>query len=176
MVVGARKTDGDHFGRRPAKWILKKIAGFLSGHHIPDLNSGLRVFRRSIAMEFFHLFPSGFSFTSTITLACFANDYTVKYVNIPYFQRTGQSGIKPRHFFDFIALIIKIFVYFKPLKMLSPIFFLFLSLGVLRGIRDILVEGAIGSLALILIISSIQIFVLALITEVIIKSNSKKQQ
>ena len=173
MVVGNRNHDHDYFGRKPAKWFLKKIASFLSGHKIPDLNSGMRIFRKSIAIEFFHLFPSGFSFTSTITLACFANDYTVKYVDIPYFQRTGQSGIKPRHFFDFIVLIIKIFVYFKPLKMLFPIFLLIFSVGIIRSVRDLIVEGFIGTLASLLVILSLQIFVMALITEVIIKKNLK---
>jgi len=95
MVVGNRQHEKDHFGRKPAKWILKKLASFLAGYHIPDLNSGMRIFRRSIALEFFHLFPSGFSFTSTITIACFSNDYTVKYIDIPYYKRIGQSSIRP---------------------------------------------------------------------------------
>ena len=110
MVVGNRQTDNDYFGRRPAKWMLKKIAGFVAGREIPDLNSGLRVFRRDMAMEFYSLYPSGFSFTSTITLAALSSDYTVKYVDIPYYKRVGQSGIRPVHFFAFINLIIKMFL------------------------------------------------------------------
>jgi len=173
MVVGNRQHTKDYFGRKTAKWILRKIAGFLAGAKIPDLNSGLRVFRKSIALEFFHLFPARFSFTSTITLACFANDYTIKYVPIPYFRRTGKSGIKSRHFFDFLALILKIFIYFKPLKMLSPLAILFLLAGVAKGIRDIIVVAHIGTLASILILISIQIFLLALISEVVIKRGTR---
>jgi len=171
--VGKRRTDIDHFGRRPAKWILKKIASFVAGHQIPDLNSGMRIFRKSIALEFFHLFPSGFSFTSTITLACFANNYTVKYTDINYFKRKGKSGIKPRHFFDFIALIFKLFTYFKPLKALSPFIVITLILGILKLIKDIVVEGQIGTLAALLIIFSFQLFFMAIISEVIIKRNTK---
>ena len=173
MVVGSRKHDYDYFGRKPAKWILKKIAGFLAGRDIPDLNSGMRIFSRTVAMDFFDLFPSGFSFTSTITLACFANDYTVKYVDIPYYQRKGQSGIKPKHFFDFLVLIIKIFIYFKPLRMLSPVFLLFLVLGVSKAVKDLLAVGYIGTLSSILILLSMQIFFLSLISEVIIKRGSR---
>ena len=174
MVVGARSEDQDHFGRRPAKWVLKKIAGFLAGRKIPDLNSGMRIFRKSIALEFYHLFPSRFSFTSTITLACLANDYTVKFLPIPYYKRKGSSDIRPRHFFDFITLIIKLFVYFKPLKMLSPFALVSLVLGVSKGIRDIIVEGYIGTLASLLIIFAFQIFLLALISEVIIRKSSNQ--
>jgi len=169
MVVGNRRHDSDHFGRKPAKWFLKKLASFLAGKKIPDLNSGMRIFRKDIAPEFFHLFPSGFSFTSTITLACFASDYTVKYVDIPYYKRVGASGIKPRHFFNFVSLIIKLFVYFKPLRMLSPIAWVLLALGMLKGVKDIWLDGTIGILAAILIIFAIQVFVIALIGEVVIK-------
>ncbi len=173
MVVGNRQHTKDYFGRKTAKWILKKMAGFLAGTKIPDLNSGMRVFRKSIALEFFHLFPARFSFTSTITLACYNNDYTIKYVSISYLERVGKSGIRSRHFFDFLALILKIFLYFKPLKMLSPLAFLFLIAGVGKGIRDIIVVSHIGTLASILILISVQIFLLALISEVVIKRGTK---
>lgn len=169
MVVGNRQHNKDHLGRKPAKWILKKMASFLAGRNIPDLNSGLRIFRKDIAMEFYHLFPSGFSLTSTITLACFANDYTVKYIDIPYYKRTGNSSIRPAHFFEFISLILKIFIYFKPIKMLSPLAFSLFFLGGLRFFRDILVTDHIGSLTIILIMFSFFVFFLALITEVLIR-------
>jgi len=174
MVVGKRRTDVDHFGRRPAKWILKKIASFVSGHQIPDLNSGMRIFRKKIALEFFHLFPKGFSFTSTITLACFARDYTVKYTDINYFKRKGKSGIRPKHFFDFIALIFKLFFYFKPLKALTPACLIIFLLGLAKLIRDYILEGHIGILAALLIIFSIQLFFMALVSEVIIKSGPSR--
>ena len=172
MVVGHRQHQSDHFGRRPAKWFLKKLASFLAGKTIPDLNSGMRVFRREIALQFFHLFPSGFSFTSTITLACFANEYTVKYVDIPYYKRVGQSGIRPRHFFDFTSLIIRLFIYFRPIKMLSPVALVFFASGFVKLVRDYAVDGRIGTLASLLIIFSIQLFILALVSETIINRST----
>jgi len=56
MVVGSRtgKHVHDVALRKPAKWILKKFAKFLTGRNIPDINSGLRIFRKDMAMEFFH--------------------------------------------------------------------------------------------------------------------------
>lgn len=170
MVVGNRQTDNDYLGRRPAKWLLKKLASFLVGRNIPDLNSGLRVFRADIAQEFMHLFPSGFSLTSTITLACLSSDYTVKYIDIPYFSRVGHSSIKPTHFFSFLNLIIKMFLYFKPLRMLSPVAVAVLVVGVLRTMRDISNQGYIGSLAIIFIMTSFFIFLMAFITEAVVRS------
>ena len=48
QVVGARTTEeGTHkWARVPAKWVIRKIAERLSNQKIPDLNSGLRAFRR----------------------------------------------------------------------------------------------------------------------------------
>jgi len=169
MVVGNRQHQRDHFGRKPAKWFLKKLASFLVGKTIPDLNSGMRIFRRRIADEFWHLFPSRFSFTSTITLACFSNDYFVKYVDIPYYKRVGKSGIKIRNFFDFISLIIRVIIYFKPLKMLSPVAAFFFLVGLIKLVKDFIVNGYIGTLALLLILFAIQMFFMAMISEVIIK-------
>ncbi len=171
MVVGNRNHKKDALGRKPAKWILKKLASFLVGRDIPDLNSGMRVFRKDLALEFFDLYPSGFSLTTTITMAFFVNDYAVRYVSIPYYKRVGDSSIRPWHFFDFMALVMKLILYFKPLKMLFiPIIFLF-SLGVAKAIKDIITIRSIGNLALILIVFSFQILTMALVLKIITKKN-----
>lgn len=173
MVVGSRIHQKDAPGRKPAKWILKKLASFLVGKNIPDLNSGMRVFRRDKALEFYDLYPSGFSFTTTITLSFFTHDYTVKYVDIPYYERVGTSSIRPKHFFDFLGLVMKLVLYFKPLKMLfTPIAVIFF-LGVSKGLKDIIVTGKIGNLSLILILFSFQIFIMTLILEIVTRRNIK---
>jgi glycosyltransferase involved in cell wall biosynthesis len=97
MVVGARTGTEVNIPRRrrPAKWALNKLANYLSGVEIPDLNSGMRVFKRDQVMDFFRLLPSGFSFTTTITLAMLTNDFNVLYIPVDYYKRTGQSKINP---------------------------------------------------------------------------------
>src|SRR5207302_1673660 len=82
MVVGARTGEEVHIPlvRRPAKWMITRLAEYLSQRKIPDLNSGLRVFRKDTALRFLTLYPDGFSFTTTITLAMLTNHYTVKFV------------------------------------------------------------------------------------------------
>jgi len=57
------------FARRPAKWFLRVLASYLAGESLPDLNSGLRLMRKSLIERYLHLLPQGFSFTTTITLA-----------------------------------------------------------------------------------------------------------
>ncbi|MGH3658214.1 MAG: glycosyltransferase family 2 protein, partial [Micromonosporaceae bacterium] len=52
QVVGARTSEqGSHrLLRVPAKWLIRKIAEYLTNTQIPDLNSGLRAFRREAAL------------------------------------------------------------------------------------------------------------------------------
>ena len=175
MVVGARTGTNVHVPllRKPAKWILTKLAQFLTRKHIPDLNSGLRIFKKEIALQFFHLFPSGFSFTTTITLACLTNDYTVKYVPIDYFKREGKSTIKPiNDFVHFNKTIFKIVLYFEPTRFfLWPGFLLCLA-GIAYGIFQISTSlpRDIGQFPFILFLFGIQLIFLGLIAELIVKS------
>lgn len=124
MVVGARIGDKVHIPliRRPAKWALNRLADYLSGTQIPDLNSGLRAFRKDQVVRFFDILPSGFSFTTTITLSMQVNEMAVKYVPIDYHQRKGNSKIRPIHdTLNFIQLIVRTVMYFRPLKVFLPV-------------------------------------------------------
>ena len=138
MVVGARvgKNVKIPLIRRPAKWLITKLASYLTGTKIPDLNSGLRVMKKEVVQKYLNILPDGFSFTSTITLAMLTNGYRVKYVPIDYFERKGKSKIRPIHdTLNFIQLIIRTVLYFNPLKVFLPLslFLVLLAFLVLLG-------------------------------------------
>jgi glycosyltransferase involved in cell wall biosynthesis len=139
MVVGARVGESVAIPlvRRPAKWFLRVLAGYLAGREIPDLNSGLRVMRKSLVKRFEHLLPSGFSFTTTITLASLCSGSLVRYSPINYHQRIGTSKIRPTHAFEFLLLILRTIVYFNPLKVFLPIGGLFFLGGLIKFVYDI---------------------------------------
>lgn len=139
MVVGARAGASAHIPmvRRPAKWFLRKLAEYLSGRTIPDLNSGLRLLRRSQVERFAYLLPSGFSFTTSITLALLCNDYSVFYHPIDYHQRVGQSKIRPRDAYLFLLLILRTVVFFNPLKVFLPVGAVLFLAGLGKFVYDI---------------------------------------
>lgn len=151
MVVGARVGEqvAIPMARRPAKWFLGKLASYLAGQRIPDLNSGLRAMRRELVERYEHLLPSGFSFTTTITLSALCRDHLVQYETIDYHPRTGDSKIRPHHAFDFLLLIVRTIVYFNPLKVFLPAGFVFFLAGAAKLAYDLtngnLSEGAIFS-------------------------------
>lgn len=139
MVVGARtgETVQIPLERRPAKAFIRWLASYLSGQRIPDLNSGLRLMRRDLVERYEHLLPSGFSFTTTITLAAMTNDYAVEYIPIDYHARLGESKIRPRHAYDFTLLILRVIVFFNPLKVFIPLGALLFLVGLGKFVYDL---------------------------------------
>jgi len=172
MVVGSRGGAG--ISRNPlkqlARWILRKMVHGLTGVMVPDLNSGMRVFRKALYTEFRHLLPLGFSFTTTLTVASLYSGYRVEYVPIHYDRRIGQSNIKPlKDFFGFVMLIVRLASYFEPLRFFLPASFILLAIGVLRAIRDIIVVNQFGALSVIVILTAFQIFAFGVIADVIVR-------
>lgn len=175
MVVGSRSKRHIPLIRRLAKRIISSLANFLTNTKIPDLNSGFRVFKKEVALKFLHLFPSRFSFTITITLACLTSEYSIKYIPIEYFKRKGKSTIHPiNDFVDFLSLIIRIITYFKPLKIFGTISFIFFTLSLFIALYSILFLNKVMDITvIILFLASVQIFLFGLIAELIVKSREK---
>jgi glycosyltransferase involved in cell wall biosynthesis len=97
QVVGARTTEEGTLKvlRTPAKWFVRRLASYLVRQPIPDLNSGMRVFRRDVAERYLDLLPPGFSCVSTLSLSFLANDHPVHYIDIEYRSRAGRSKFHP---------------------------------------------------------------------------------
>jgi glycosyltransferase involved in cell wall biosynthesis len=172
MVVGARVGEVVEISwlRRFPKWILRHLASYLIKDEIPDLNSGLRVFRKDIAMQFYRLYPTGFSFTTTITLAMMSNDYLVHFVPINYFKRVGNSKIRPiRDTLNFFALIIRTIMYYRPLKIFGPVSLALLLAGLVRGCYNTVVHHNLTTVDLLLLLTGIIIAAIGLLADLIDK-------
>lgn len=172
MAVGARVGEEVHaqLSRRPAKWVLNRLANYVSGTEIPDLNSGLRAFRRELAVGFFRLLPSGFSFTTTLTLAMLTNDYNVVFIPVNYYERTGRSKIRPvRDTINFFSLVIRMVLSFRPLRVFVPVTALFLLLSTIKVIYDIRTyDFHIATSTVVLVTLTFQLLVLGLIADLVV--------
>ncbi|GAA3238914.1 hypothetical protein GCM10010468_74760 [Actinocorallia longicatena] len=175
QVVGARTSEeGTHKVLRvPAKWMIRKIAERLSDSKIPDLNSGLRAFRRDVARPYLRLLPAGFSCVTTITLAFLCNNHDVRYVPIDYFKRAGTSKF---HFtkdaYRYILQVLRMVMYFNPLKVLMPLALWLLGLAVLKGIVDQFVHNILyfSNNTMLMFMSGLLIASLALLADLIVRS------
>ncbi len=168
MVVGAR-TSGSHspYSRRPGKLILRLFADFLAGVRIPDLNSGLRVFRRDMIMRYLHLMPKGFSFSTTSTFAMLKSQRRIKFIPITVRKRVGKSTVRQwRHGPATLMLMLRLTVLFEPLKVfLSVALGLFLvSLGSLY-IDLTMGGGGVGDTTVLIAVSSLIIFMFGLLCD-----------
>lgn len=153
MVVGARLGASVHIPliRRPAKWFLNRLAGYLAGQRLPDINSGLRLMRKSLVQRYEFLLPDGFSFTTTITLAAACNGHAFEYVPINYHARLGESKIRARHAYDFTLLILRTVVFFNPLKVFIPAGAVLAVAGIAKFVYDLTLDNLSESAVLALI-------------------------
>ncbi len=168
MVVGDRgaRMNNVPLVRRPAKFILNSLANYLAQRKIPDLNSGLRVFRRKSLEAFLPLLPMGFSFTTTITLCMICSNLRVVYHPIEYGRRIGKSKIRPVDFFNFILLVFRAIVLFNPLRVFLPLGFIFLGMGLIKLAYDIVI-GNLSESAVLAILAAFMVWSLGLIADMI---------
>ncbi len=168
MVVGDRGAAMKNVPliRRPAKMLLNKFASFLAERRLNDLNSGLRVFRKSELIPFLPLLPQNFSFTTTITLCMSANGKRMIYTPIEYGKRIGKSKIRPIDFINFIILILRISTLFNPLRVFIPLGLVFFVIGMVKLIYDLFLMN-ISETAIFALLAAIMIWSLGLIADMI---------
>jgi glycosyltransferase involved in cell wall biosynthesis len=134
MAVGARsgKEYRGTFFKMPARIALKALVQFVTGRNIPDINSGLRSFRKGMVTPYFPHLCQGFSFTTTITLIYMLTGKMVTYVPIAYHKRVGSSKVRIlRDSLRTLQYVTEVVATYNPLK-------LFLLLSVCCGAVGIL--------------------------------------
>ena len=177
QVVGARTSEqGTHkLLRVPAKWVIRKLAEWLSGTSIPDLNSGLRAFRREVSLPYLRLLPPGFSCVTTITMSFLSNQHTVDYVPISYSQRAGHSKFHPlKDAYRYILQVLRMVMYFNPLKVLMPLAIWLLVIGFGKGIFDVVrYHFHLTTNTLLVFVTGLIIGAVALLADLIVRSRGE---
>jgi glycosyltransferase involved in cell wall biosynthesis len=178
QVVGARLTEEGTYKwlRMPAKWFIRKVAERLTNQQIPDLNSGLRAFRRSVALPFLRLLPPGFSCVTTITLAFLSNQHDIKYVPIDYAKRAGVSKFHfYRDAYRYILQVLRMVMYFDPLKVLMPPALWLLLIGLVKAVVDMVRHPFYFPASTVLIVlSSLIIASMALLADLVVRSRGDR--
>lgn len=192
MVVGAR--TGDHvqipFFRRPAKKILGWLANLIAGQRIPDLNSGLRAFRRDCAKQYFSILSNRFSFTTTLTLALLADDYRVIYHPINYGLRVGKSKITPWHFVDFMILVLRMAMLFQPLRVFLPLALALGFVGAVKAAFDVaamlsrvstigwtvLLQPTVSASAVLLLLAGLQFLLIGMVADGVLRRIAQRNR
>jgi glycosyltransferase involved in cell wall biosynthesis len=170
MVVGARTRGKVRIPlvRRPAKWLLRKLAEYVSETRIPDLNSGLRVFHREDALRYLSVLPNKFSFTTTLTLYTLADGGIIEYVPIEYHARLGRSKIRLGDAFTFLILVLRTALLFNPLKVFLPLGLGLTLVGIGVGLFQIVLTLGIAQAPIFFVLSGLQIVVMGLLADLVV--------
>lgn len=173
-IVGARRTEeGTHkLVRKPAKWLIRKLASYLSDTDIKDLNSGLRVFRRDVAMQYVHQLPKGFSCVTTLTMSFLGNGYRIKFYPIDYFPRAGRSKFHwLRDTRRYILQVIRMTLSYNPLKVFLPLGLSLMLLGLVKLIFDwVTRDFRLSTNTLLIFFAAIQVVTIGLLADLVVRA------
>jgi len=178
QVVGARLSEAGtyRFARVPAKWAIRRLAEYLAQTAIPDLNSGFRAFRREVAAQFLHLLPDGFSHVTTITMAFLSNGYSVRYIDIDYTARAGNSKF---HWYGdtklYLQQVTRMVMMWNPLRVLGPLAVVLFLIGSAKVVFDVLDKNfRLGTNTLLVFFAAMAVFVIALLADLVVQVTRPK--
>ena len=173
QVVGARRSEAGtyKFFRVPAKWAIRRLASYLTSSTIPDLNSGLRAFKRSVAEPYLRLLPPGFSCVTTITLAFLSNGHQIKYIPVDYYKRSGRSKFHPfKDAYNYMIQVLRMVMYFNPLRVLMPVALTLFGGTLVKLVWDLVVHPfRITGSTVLIGIAAFNIAAIALLADLVVK-------
>lgn len=178
QLVGARTSEQGTMRllRTPAKWLIRRLASYLAKVPIPDLNSGLRVFRRDVAGQFLYLLPRGFSCVTTITMAFLANGYSVGYRPIDYFAREGDSKF---HWWKdtsrYLLQVVRMALMWEPVRVFGPPAVAVAIVGVGKLTYDILWKNfRVATNTLVLLAIAFALATIAMLADLMVQLNRRR--
>jgi len=177
QVVGARTSEQGTVKalRVPAKWFIRKLAEYLTERRIPDLNSGFRAFRRSVALPYLHLLPAGFSCVTTITMTFLANGHTVRYVDIPYERRAGESKF---HWWAdtrrYLLQVVRMVLSYNPLRVFMPVGLLLFLVGGTKLVWDLFDKDLrVPTNTLLILFIAFQVTAIGLLADLVVRATRR---
>jgi len=167
MVIGARQGYKGPIFRQPGKKILHWVANYLAEKKIPDLNSGFRLVKKEYFLKYQHIFPDGFSLSTTSTLAFFKEGHNIKYVPISINKRVGKSTVGTYDGFKTLMLILRLIMLFSPLKIFLPLSMLGFLVSAIWAIHDLIIShlGYISKSSGFIFVASLLIFLVGLLAD-----------
>jgi len=172
MVVASRKSGFkvEPLLRRFFKWLVLRMLHYLAGYEVPDLNSGMRLFNKSIALKYTSILPEGFSFTSTITLIFLSEGFSIDYIGIDYQPREGKSKFRLSELSSLSLLLLRTIMYFNPLRFFIPLSLILVALALAIAFFSIFVLGKFMDVTtVVILLSAVQTFILGLLADLLLR-------
>ncbi|MBI4178738.1 glycosyltransferase family 2 protein [bacterium] len=178
MVVASRSAAAQSAFRRFGNAVLSGFASLLAGRRIPDLTSGFRAARRDALLEYVHLFPNGFSYPTTSTIAFLKGGFRVKFLPVQGMERRTKGVSKIRPFRDglkFLTIMVRLAVLFEPVRVFVPpgAFLLVTGAGLLGF--QVISWGRIEELPILLILSGMIILFVGFLADLVASLTTRRR-
>ncbi|MBN1421168.1 MAG: glycosyltransferase family 2 protein [Planctomycetes bacterium] len=179
LVIGERGPDSrQERSRLLGKRLVRILGEYLLGQKLPDFNSGFRGFRKRALLPILGILPSGFSFSTTSTLAFIKLGYECAAIPIRVSPRVGRPS-NVRFFRDGLKtalLVLRIVMLFNPLKIFCPASFLFGAAGAGWGIAGAILARRIPNSAVLTVVLGMFLFFIGLLADQISLLHFRSQE
>jgi glycosyltransferase involved in cell wall biosynthesis len=140
IILGSRMQglrSGMPSVRRAGNLFFARLLSWLTGRHITDTASGMRILKRSALARLDRL-PSGLDFTPAMSTSALHNLLDIRELPMPYDERVGGSKLNPvLDGLRFLWTILRTTHRYNPLKIFGLLGGLLLALGVLYGLEPV---------------------------------------
>ncbi len=143
LISGAR-TKGSHIElvRMPGKMVLSLFSRLLVGRSIPDLNCGLRIYRRTQLLSYAELLPNGFSASATSLVLYLKQNFPVEFMPIVTRKRVGKSSVSIlKDGFNVLLLITRLVALYDPMRLFLLPSLALAAFGVVYSLIVIVAQG-----------------------------------
>jgi glycosyltransferase involved in cell wall biosynthesis len=165
-IIGRRKIRGSNALRIFGKWAIGFVARALSVRLGPDINCGLRVFRKSAIMPYINVLPDRFSASVTSTMILVERGYMFEFHTIDLNPRVGKSKVKVAHGFEALVLVLRVVTLFAPLRIFVRGGLLSFLAGFIYGLAKAITVGqGVPPAAILLMLSGVILGMLGLIAD-----------
>lgn len=178
LIIGARSGGaGGGWTRWIGNWCYNRLATYLSGRPILDVTSGFRAARLAPMREFIPLYPNGFSYPITSTLALIKAGYNVDFEPITVSKRVGKSKIRIfRDGAKFLMIALRIVSLFSPLRIFLPAAVMLFAGGAGYGVWTIATQSRVTNTSVLLCLSALLVFLIGLVSEQIALMRFERRQ
>lgn len=165
--IGIRTADSHvDKNRKFGKKVLSFIANKMAKEPMPDVNSGLRAFKKEVLYRHLHLLPKRFGASTVTTFIAQEMDYEGGEYPITVRKREGTSTVKPvRDGLATLKLIMNIVLLFRAKEVLSKIAIVMVAVGTIYGLWSALTQHlGIPVLSAILVLFGVQMYFFGIIS------------
>ncbi len=128
-VISRRTNKSASIVKGIGKWLIRMLGRVLHFNAGSDLNSGLRIFRRDVVINYLDLLPERFSASMTTTFLMIERGYPTEFYSITLSPRIGTSKVKIKDGFLALNKVLHLIMLLAPMRIFFQTGVIIFSIG-----------------------------------------------